>query len=55
MPPVSEPSAPRAAVRTKSGRAAVDLLLKDVENRERRFPDGATFDFGPIRRELRLD
>ena len=46
---------PRGAVRTASGRAAVDVLLKDIENRERRFPDGAGFDFAGIRRELRLE
>jgi hypothetical protein len=46
---------PREAARTVSGRAAVELLLKDIENRERRLPDGADFDFAEVRKELRLD
>ncbi len=46
---------PRAAVQTKSGRKAVELLLKESENRESRLPGGQRFDFGAIRRELGLD
>ncbi len=42
---------PRECVRTAAGRHAVDLLLKDMENREHRSP-GASFDFSTIRREL---
>lgn len=45
---------PRAAVRTKSGRADVELLLKESENHESRLPEGQRFDFGSIRRELGL-
>jgi hypothetical protein len=46
---------PRAAVRTKSGRQQVDLLLKECENHEARLPAGQRFDFGDIRRELGLE
>lgn len=46
---------PRQAVRTAEGRSAVDVLLKDMENREQRSSPGVAFDFGPIRRALRLD
>ena len=46
---------PREAVRTVSGRANVDLLLKVMENREQRIEDGAPFDFGEIRRSLGLE
>ena len=47
---------PRQAARTVSGRAALDVLLKHIENRERRRrPAGAGSDFTAIRKELRLD
>ena len=46
---------PRAAVQTAAGRAAVDVLLKDMENREHRSAQGAPYDFTDIRRQLRLD
>lgn len=46
---------PRRAARTAAGRAAVDVLLKDMENHEQRAGDGAPFDFSEIRRALRLD
>jgi hypothetical protein len=46
---------PREVVRTASGRAAVDLLLKEFENRERRSRDGLPFDFAGMRRELHLE
>ncbi|HME73214.1 MAG TPA: antitoxin Xre/MbcA/ParS toxin-binding domain-containing protein, partial [Myxococcota bacterium] len=47
---------PREAARTAEGRAAVDVLLKEMENREQRSPSaGATFDFSALRRELCLD
>ena len=42
---------PRECARTATGRAEVDLLLKDMEHRERRVP-GMPFDFSAIRREL---
>jgi hypothetical protein len=46
---------PREAARTAQGRAAVDVLLKDMENRERRVSGPHAFDFGGIRRTLGLD
>ncbi len=46
---------PREAVKTAGGRAAVDLLLKDFENRDRRARGSAGPDFSAIRRELRLE
>lgn len=46
---------PREAVRTAEGRQAVDVLLKDMENREQRGGGGAPFDFGELRRALRLE
>jgi len=46
---------PRETARTARGRSAVDVLLKDMENHERRSDGGAAFDFGKIRRELRLE
>lgn len=52
--PALEGKTPRQAVRTAKGRAAVDLLLKEIENREQRRPDGAAFDVSWLRRELRL-
>lgn len=45
---------PRDAVRTAAGREAVDLLLKEMENLERRGAGAAAFDFGTIRRQLGL-
>jgi len=46
---------PREAARTAQGRSAVDVLLKDMENREQRSKSGAPFDFSTLRRELRVD
>jgi hypothetical protein len=46
---------PREAVRTAEGRSAVDVLLKDMENREHRGSDPHAFDFGAIRRKLGLE
>ncbi len=46
---------PREAVRTARGRTAVDLLLKDLENREQRAGGDAAFDLSAIHRELGLD
>ena len=45
---------PRETVRTAEGRAAVDDLLKDMENEEQRSPPGAAFDFSEVRRTLGL-
>jgi hypothetical protein len=45
---------PRAAVRSKGGRAQVEILLKDIEYREASLPAGQRFDFSPIRDQLGL-
>jgi hypothetical protein len=45
---------PREAVRTAEGRTAVDLLLKDMENREQRWSGEAAFDFSQVRRALHI-
>ena len=45
---------PRRAVRTAAGREAVDLLLREMENREQR-AGGAAYDFASVRRQLRLE
>jgi hypothetical protein len=46
---------PRQAVRTAEGRAALDVLLKEIENTEQRSAQGAPFDVSALRRELGLD
>jgi hypothetical protein len=46
---------PRAAARSKKSRQALDLLLRDMENRENRLPERARFDVGWIRKELGLE
>jgi hypothetical protein len=46
---------PRQAVQTAEGRAAVDVLLKDMENREHRMSGEAVFDFSEVRRTLHLE
>ncbi len=46
---------PREAIRTAQGRGAVDVLLKEMENREQRGGAGASFDFSSLRRELGLE
>jgi hypothetical protein len=46
---------PREAVRTAQGRGAVDVLLKEMENRERRFDGPGGFDFSRLRRELGIE
>ncbi|MCH7664514.1 MAG: SEC-C domain-containing protein [Acidobacteria bacterium] len=53
--PALDGKTPREAVRTAQGKAAVDVLLKDMENREQRSAGGAAFDFSVLRRELRLE
>ena len=50
LPALNEKT-PRECVRTAAGRAAVDLLLKDMEHMEQRAP-GAPFDFTAVRRKL---
>jgi hypothetical protein len=46
---------PREAMRTESGREAVDQLLKGMEHREQRLPRAEAFDFTELRGELGLD
>jgi hypothetical protein len=46
---------PRQTARNKRGREQVDLLLRSIENAERRAGGGAPFDFGLLRRELGMD
>lgn len=46
---------PRAAARSAKSRETLDLLLRDMENRENRLPPAARFDFRQIRRELALN
>jgi hypothetical protein len=45
---------PREAVRSPEGCAAVDLLLKDMENQEQRWSSEAAFDFSQVRRALQI-
>ena len=45
---------PRAAARSAKSRRELDLLLRDIENRENRLPEGQRFDFAILRRELGL-
>jgi len=52
--PALEGMSPREAVRTARGREAVDVLLKDMENREQRQEGRDAFDFEELRRELGL-
>jgi hypothetical protein len=46
---------PREAARSRDGRGAVDVLLKEMENLEQRSAPGERFDFSELRRELKLD
>jgi hypothetical protein len=43
---------PRQAARSRAGRAALDVLLKDLENREAREPEALRFDVGKLRKVL---
>ena len=45
---------PRAAARTPTGRARVELLLKAMEHDEARLPAAERYDFSSIRRALGL-
>ena len=51
--PALDGMTPREAVRNADGRAAVDNLLKEMENHEQRAP-GPAFDFTELRRDLGL-
>lgn len=46
---------PRQAMRSAAGRERVDVLLKDMENRESRLPEDHRYDFKHLRRELGLE
>jgi len=46
---------PRQAARSAAGRNALDLLLREMENREQRFQPERAFDFSILRRELGLE
>src|SRR5262249_47304438 len=46
---------PRQAARSETGRAKLDLLLRDSENHEARLPDGARFEIARLRRDLQLE
>lgn len=53
--PALKGKSPRQAVRTKSGRHAVDVLLKEMENMEAGLPVEERMDFSGLRRELGLE
>lgn len=46
---------PRAAARAAKSRQQLDLLLRDMENRENRVPEAARFDVQKLRQQLGLD
>jgi hypothetical protein len=46
---------PRAATRSARSRQKLDLLLRDIENRESRLPAAERFDVARLREELGLD
>jgi hypothetical protein len=52
--PALQGKSPREAVRTRAGRAAVDLLLREMEHQEQRAAGGAAFDFSTLRHALGL-
>jgi hypothetical protein len=52
--PALQGKTPREAIRTAQGRTAVEVLLKDFENREQRSPPEARFDFAEVRKDLGL-
>jgi hypothetical protein len=53
--PALDGQTPREVARTAKGRRKLDLLLRDIENRERHLADDEAFDFGELRRELGLE
>ncbi|MGH7330769.1 MAG: hypothetical protein ACREJX_20660 [Polyangiaceae bacterium] len=52
--PVLSNRTPKEALRTKAGRAKVDLLLRECEHHEARLPEAERFDFTKLRAELGL-
>ncbi|HEY0096732.1 MAG TPA: hypothetical protein VGB96_20540, partial [Archangium sp.] len=53
--PALKGKSPRQAVRTKAGRHQVDVLLKELENRESGLPVEERMDVSGLRRELGLE
>ncbi|MEO8605799.1 MAG: SEC-C metal-binding domain-containing protein, partial [bacterium] len=53
--PALDGRTPREAVRSSSGRHRVDVLLRDIENRENRLPIDQRVDFAPIRQGAERD
>ena len=55
--PALQGKTPREAARSKAGRAALEAILRDIENGEerRRRETGVGVDMGKIRRELKLE
>ncbi|MFY0527414.1 SEC-C metal-binding domain-containing protein [Archangium gephyra] len=53
--PALKGKSPRQAVRTKAGRHQVDVLLKELENREAGLPVEERMDVSGLRRELGLE
>jgi hypothetical protein len=54
QPPALGGKTPRETVKTSAGRAQVDALLKDLEQREARLPQAEQFDVAQLRRALGL-
>ncbi len=50
--PALDDATPRDAVRTKSGRKRVELLLTEMESMEARVPEAERYDFDELRRAL---
>jgi hypothetical protein len=53
--PALSGESPREAARTAAGRARLDVLLKDLENRESRLPEPERFDVAGLRSALGLE
>jgi hypothetical protein len=52
--PALDGQTPREAMRTREGRARVNVLLKDIENRESRLPQAERADLAAVRGALGL-
>ncbi|HUP59664.1 MAG TPA: SEC-C domain-containing protein [Thermoanaerobaculia bacterium] len=52
--PALDGKTPRDAARSAKSRRELDLLLRDIENRENRLPEGTRFDVRRLRTELGL-
>ncbi len=53
--PFLDDKTPRAAARSAKSRERLDLLLRDLENREARLPEAQRLDVAWLRRELGMD